>query len=321
MTKQYLRKIELSVSGIADAYDLSDLHVEFQVNNAIVGTPKWATLRIWNLGPDKATQIIREFTGVTLAVGYADLDAQRIIAGEIAQVAYGRENAVDTYLDLMVQDADRALLWGTISKSLDIGWTDDQVLDAVLAEWGKGPSPITLGHKPAFKGQPAGDAIVLHGALFDVMEELAHRQDCNWFVEDQQLYVVPKAEVMADDGAPVLTPESGLLGTPVLTYQGIQGRCLMNPAIKVGRTVRLRNADITQLALKSSIIGITDPASIVPTLNNPIETYGTYKVLAVTHEGNSRENQWETRFVCCDVDNTAFTGGPGLVSVPSGGAL
>lgn len=321
MTKQYLRKVELSVSGIADAYDLSDLHVEFQINNAIVGTPKWGTIRIWNLGPDKATQIIREFTGVTLAVGYADLDTQRIMAGEIAQVAYGRENAVDTYLDLMVQDADRALLWGVLKASFKPGWTDEQVLNAILSAWSNSSGSITIGNAPDLSKPAYQDGYSFMGPAFDAMEELANRQDCNWFVEDQQLYLVPKASVLAGEGAPLLTPSSGLLGTPVLTYQGIQGRCLMNPAIKVGRTIQLRNADITQLALKSPIIGVTDPGAIVPTINNPIESYGTYKVLAVTHEGNSRENQWETRFVCCDVDNTAFSGGPGLVSVPSGGAL
>jgi hypothetical protein len=321
MSKQYLRKVELSVSGIADAYDLSDLHVEFQINNAIVGTPKWGTIRIWNLGPDKATQIIREFTAVTLAVGYGDLDTQRIMLGEIAQVAYGRENAVDTYLDLMVQDADRALLWGVLKKSIKKNWTDKQVLDAILDAWSIGDSSVILGRSPDLSQPVYPDGFAFHGTAFDAMEELAHRQDCNWFVEDGQLYIVKRGDVLAGADAPVLTPESGLLGTPVLTYQGIQGRCLMNPAIKVGRTIQLRNADITQLALKSPIIGVTDPGSIVPTINSPIDTFGTYKVLAVTHEGNSRENQWETRFICCDVDNTAISGGPGLVSVPSGGAL
>lgn len=319
MSEQYLRNFSLTVVGLGVSFDLSQLHAEFQINNAIVGTPKWGTIRIWNLGPDKATQIIREFQRVDLAVSYGDLDVQTVIKGEIAQVAYGRENATDTFLDLMVQDADRAIIWGTVAISLKPGWNDDQVLDSIMKAW---ESKVDLGYRPAFKRTNANnDGLVLYGAISDALDELCARQNCHWFVEDEELNIVPRDGFIPGSEPPLLTSESGLLGTPILTYQGIQGRCLMNAAIKVGSLVQLRNSDITQLSLKHPILGVTDPGSIVPTLNNPVETYGTYKVLAVTHEGNSRENQWETRFICCDVDNTAFTGGPGLVSVPSGGAL
>lgn len=321
MTRQYLRSLSLQVRGLSVAYDLSQLHVEFQINNAIVGTPKWGTVRIWNLGADKATQIIHEFTGVDIAVGWQDIDEQTIISGQIAQVAYGRENAVDTYLDLLVQDADRALLWGVLNKSLPKGYTDEQVLKLILDAWNVGDQPVTLGSKPDLSQPTYPDGFAFSGTAFEAMEQLAHRHDCNWFVEDGQLYIVPRNGVMAGGDAPILTAESGLLGTPVLTYQGIQGRCLMNPQLRVGRTIRLRNSDITQLALRQPVLGITDPGAVVPTINNPIDTYGTYKVLAVTHAGDSRGNQWETRFVCIDVDSSVPNSGPGLVSVPSGGAL
>lgn len=321
MTRQYLRQFSLSVQGVDTAYDLSDLQVQFQINNAIVGTPKWGTIRIWNLGADKATQIIREFTKVSLGVGWKDVDEQTIINGEIAQVAYGRANAVDSYLDLMVQDSDRAILWGVLNKSLPKGYTDQQVLDLILQAWSQGDNFITLAQAPDLSQKSYPDAFAFVGTAFEAMEQLANRNDCNWFVEDGELYVVPRSGVLKGADAPILTAESGLLGTPILTYQGIQGRCLMNPQLRVGRTLQLRNSDITQLALKQQILGITDPGAVVPTINNPIDTFGTYKVLAVTHEGDSRDNQWETRFVCVDVDSSVPSSGPGLVSVPSGGAL
>ena len=288
MARQYLRSIKLSVSGIDVSYHLSNLHVEFQVNNAIVGTPKWGTVRIWNLGADKATQIIREFTELSLGVSYSVGDEQTIITGEIAQSVYGRENAVDTYLDLLVQDADRALLWGVLNKSLTPGYNDEQVLKLILDAWNIGPQQITIGNKPDLSQPTYPDGFAFCGTAFEAMEQLAHRHDCNWFVEDGQLQIIPRTGYLPSEDVPLLTAESGLLGTPLLTYQGIQGRCLMNPQLRVGRTIRLRNSDITQLALRQPVLGITDPGAVVPTINNPIDTYGTYKVLAVTHAGDSR---------------------------------
>ena len=122
---------------------------------------------------------------------------------------------------------------------------------------------------------------------------------------------VPKGLTIPGDTV-TLSTDSGMIGVPMQTYQGIEARCLLNPRIKVGRAIQIENPAISIIKRKNSIYGVTDPLEAVPSLNKPDQKFGNYKVWYHVHRGDSRGNEWETSIVCTSVDGVQPTKGPSL---------
>jgi hypothetical protein len=80
-----------------------------------------------------------------------------------------------------------------------------------------------------------------------------------------------------------LTPDSGLIGTPKRTEDGITGKCLLQPNFKLNGLVHVESAETGS---------------------------GIHKVIAFTHTGDSRGNEWYTSFSGIDQ--------PGSVPVTGG---
>ena len=93
---QYIRRCNLVVSGASgDGLDLSSLRIVFKIKKSDAQTPNTAEIRVYNLAPDTAKQIRKEFKRVVLQVGY-ESNYGVIFDGNIKQVRMGRENGTDT---------------------------------------------------------------------------------------------------------------------------------------------------------------------------------------------------------------------------------
>lgn len=57
----------------------------------------------------------------------------------------------------------------------------------------------------------------------------------------------------------VLTAETGLVGTPEQTNDGIKVRCLLNPRLRIGGRIKLDNASVkemkTELKMNANLYG------------------------------------------------------------------
>lgn len=321
MTQLFGRRISLVVGKSGEgvtpkSVDLSELHIRFRVVSASVPTPKYAEVRIWNLAQDVVNEILKEFTDISLSVGYGD-DEGIIFQGSIARIAAGRENAVDSFVDILAQDGDVGYNWSITNKSLDDGWTDDDVYRHLMQDFAS--NGLIAGNKPDFTLTPAPRGSSLYGRTSDLMTQLAKRQGCDWFIEDGRVNLVKHKEFMESSNVPTLTPTSGLIGVPTVTYQGIQAQCLMNPMVKVGAIVKIDNSVINRLVKRESIIGLDQVSATPGTLNGDVNGKGAYKAYCVTHVGDSRGNDWYTSFIGIAVDGTIPIGSPALLSpIPSG---
>ena len=100
MTDQYIRTCALTVGDPkGEALDLSELHIRFGIINGDVQTPKTANIRVYNLAPETAKRVRKEYTQVVLQAGYEGM-AGVIFSGQVKQVIIGRENATDTFIDV-----------------------------------------------------------------------------------------------------------------------------------------------------------------------------------------------------------------------------
>lgn len=312
MTQQYLRAVSLVVGDNAgNGLDLSQMHMQFEVRNATVQTLKTATITVYNLSSDTANLIQNEFTRVALSAGYLG-NLGLIFQGQIATVKHGKRNATDTFLEIVAQDGDQAYNFGVTNRTLAKGWTPDDAYNAFLQDLE--PYGITAGHKPEFSNNASVDALPCYGMTRDFLRTLADDQECRWSIENNKLDFVPITGSLPD-AVVVLTSQSGLIGTPTQTFQGIEIKSLLNPLVRAGGQVKIDNASLVTMKQNFPLLG--QQTEIVAGEDRD----GLYSTRMVTHTGDTRGDEWYTEMICLAVDPSAAkpTSGPTLTAVPDNG--
>lgn len=324
MTEQWIRNCSLVVAapnsgtasfegqsveggGLQRGIELGALRIVFQVTHESTETPKGLVARIFNVAPNTATIIggSKEFTRVILKVGYGYPEdnprLETLFDGEIKQVRRGRVNATDTYVDVFAASSDRANNYAVIKKTLAAGYTQKDVNDAVAAAFGE--HGVKHGYTAGMGEQKAPRGRVLWGMARNAARDVAYSNNTVWNMPDGAYEQVPIAESTPDE-AVVITARTGMIGMPQQTIDGIVVRCLMNPAIKAERRIKLDNKSIQEARIGIAYRN-TDPAG---ELRPKMNADGIYKVLFVEHMGDTRGQEWYTEAACMAIDGTMPVG-------------
>lgn len=300
MSRQYKRFCSLIVSGgDGEGLDLSELRIEFKVRQWDIQTPNSADIRIWNLKPETSKRVEKEFTRVTLQAGYEGADAGIIFDGTIVQIRRGRANATDTFLDIMAADGDAAYNFAVVNASLAAGSKPEDRLKAITAAMEK--YEVTQGATPE---DGLGDATlprgkVMFGMAQDHMRDLAASTLTTWSIQNGKVNVVKKDGYLPDE-AVVLNSQTGLIGLPEQTQDGINARCLLNPKLKVSGRVQINNASVQRAAASLQYTAINYFPSVAED--------GFYRIVVIDHEGDTRGDAWYSDIVCVAIDETVSLG-------------
>ncbi|CCD30143.1 conserved hypothetical protein [Candidatus Glomeribacter gigasporarum BEG34] len=305
MTQQWLRKVSLILGDEdGEALNMSELRVAFSVQGGVVLTPKHADILIFNVAPHTAQRIQKEFRCVELQAGYAD-NAGLIFSGTAIQIRRARLGATDTYLHIVATDGDAAHNFSVVHATLAAGWAAadaHQTLTQSAALYG-----VTAGYAPEFPATRMPRAKTMFGMSRDYLDALAASMDATCHVEDGQLQVVPNHGYLPGE-AVVLNAQTGLIGLPQQTFEGIIARCLLNPAIKRGAAVQI---DLSSIQHARYDPGWTAMNEKLPSLAED----GLYKVLYVQHRGDTRGADWTTELICADIHGKMPLTGRGTLAV------
>lgn len=300
--RQWLRKCSLLVSRPdGQALDLSQLRVTFKILQAEIQTPNVAWIRVYNPAPDTVRRIgpQREFTRVILQAGYEEGNFGIIFDGQIKQAKHGRDNAIDTYLEIAAADGDTAYNSAVVSLTLAAGSTTRDIINQ--AARAMAPYNVTLGPLPDnLPNTRLPRAITLHAMARDVMRAAAAWAGCNWSIVNGQITFTPVGGYVEGE-AVVLTAYTGMVGMPEQTQDGIMVRCLLNPRIFPGRRIKLDNDSIQQARLNLSYTGELQNEQLPPLQND-----GFYRVVAVDWVGDTRGQEWYNELTCLSIDPTAM---------------
>ena len=291
MTTQFLRRASLPVSVGSDAIDLSQLRFRFETRQSDNQTPNTLYCRVYNLADATSQKINDEGAFVTVQAGYQGTgDYGVIFAGQVKQFKRGREDEVNTYLDILAADGDAAYNNALLHKTLEQGVTAGQQVDQVTAAMAA--FNVTKGYTPPLPttGLPRGK--VLYGMARDVMREVATSTLTTWSIVNGQLTMIPVASYLPGQ-AVVLTSQTGMIGRPEQTVEGIRVKCLLNPNLKMGGQVKIDNASI-QRFLQSAAFQAQARNAIVP----PVAADGLYRIYVVEHEGDTRGQPWYSDLIC-----------------------
>ncbi len=306
MTDQYWNrycKLYVGVPG-HEGLDLSELHIIFSVHQNDFESPNHAEIKVYNLSRDtlKRIQSWGEHAAVYLEAGYiGNNTGETIFKGTVSQMRVGREGNTDTFAEMLCMDGDwvndNSLM---VSTSVAAGATQDQVLEKVRQEVG---SQMAIASKPdPSKGKYWTTAAlrgkVLWGMPRILIRNIAQTVGHRWSIQNGEVQFIDQYGYLPGEGV-VLNPSTGLIGTPTQTNEGIAMRSLLNPKIRIGTLVKLKNSLINKTIVDSmtaydKFSGLVNVA--------PLSPDAVYCVLIAEHHGDTRGQEWYTDITAMAVD-------------------
>lgn len=294
---QYLRTVTLLVvDAKGQTLDLSDLRIKFVVKQSTAETPNAADIIVYNLSDATALQIRSQFKKVILQGGY-NSNFGVIFKGNIKQVIIGRESGTETFINIIAGDGDLAYNFAIVSASIAKNSTQNDQINACLKSMV--PLGVTGGanaNVPATQKLPRGK--VLFGNARTHLRKVAKTTQCNWSVQKGQLQFVPKSQYLPGT-ATVITAETGMIGAPQQTTEGVNVKCLINPLIQINGRIQLDNKTVQRLK-----VDLTLRPGGQTNVQMPLASNGVYFVLALEHSGDTRGTDWYTNVICLYVDST-----------------
>lgn len=301
---QWIRKVGLILFKGEKGLDLSEFRIRFEVTAADVETPNNAAIRVYNLSQETVQKIQGEFSEVVLNAGYQNGNYGVIFKGTIKQFKIGRENAIDSYLDILAADGDIEYNQAFIELSLKSNTTPAQQIEAIGKSTGTSVDTQSLiidkQHVPSIRGS------VLFGLARSSLRNIATSLDASWSIQNGTVVLIDNTGYR-DGTAVEINVGTGLIGVPEQTGGGIRLKCLINSRIQIGCLVKLNNAEIVQLLQQNP-----DAAPIPYNQRTGIQPNAalsqkdsTYRVYAIDHSGDTRGQAWYSNLVCLAVDLSA----------------
>jgi hypothetical protein len=346
---QFGRIANLIVASSTLVRDLSALQFRFEVRQSDLDLPNTMVVRIYNLSDATIADVTTQYTQISLQVGYAGVGlrsnalnlggvyhssmptaaVEMIFSGDIKYFKIGKENATDRFLEITAGDNDRGYNYGFLQSTLGPGAKPGQVIDAAAEALDAKVDSVSAADQDLGGAMPRGKVLFgLARVYLDQVAATANAAGASWFVDSTS--GTPTLKFVSTTGylpgnAVVLTPATGLIGIPEATIDGIEGRCLINPAIRIGCELIIQPGVIVQTTTtpaQSKAIGVSDPSqNLIPGKGYETPTTvaratgkGIYRVAVIEHSGDTRGNDWYSTFTCLTIDKTAAAAGLPSVS-------
>jgi hypothetical protein len=302
---QWIRKIGLLLSNANEVLDLSEFRIKFSIQNADVESPNSCAIRVYNLSK-KTLQSLKkyEFQDITLNAGYQTGNYGAIFKGSIKQFKIGKENATDTYLDILCADGDTGYNQGFLCETVAAGATPAQLAARCAGSMPKvgldiGSLTIDKQHVPNIRG------VVLFGMARARLRGIANTLDSSWSIQNGKVTLIQNTGYLEGE-AVVINTATGMVGIPEQTDSGIKVKCLLNSRLRIGGLVQLNESEIVQLMQanpNAAAIPYNQWAGIQ--YNAALSPDGFYRAFAVEHSGDTRGQEWYSEIICLAVDRTA----------------
>jgi hypothetical protein len=299
-TRQWMRIAQLIVGKGKSGLLIENLRFQFEIVKTLDEKPNNATIKIYNLHPDKEGQIKNEYQDVYLNAGYRGAE-QQIFTGNIKYV-YHYRSGTDRITEIEAGDGDADYKKSIINETLAAG-TDDETLinKAVNTMPGTQKGHVKVSKKQRIRGR------VVSGNTRDILRKIAKENGVQWSIQDGHLIMVP-VKAMLPEAVFVINAETGMIDTPETNDKGISVKTLLNPALKIAGSIKLDNNNIRinrqktrTLQTKREKLETNRPLGREDEQLSRLSPDGIYKIISVTHKGDTRANEWYSELECISV--------------------
>ena len=253
--------------------------LNFTVTKEQNGTSNKAKITIFNINQDSRNFLEEKDLVVFLKAGYQD-QVSTIFFGDIIERTTQRAGA-DVTTTLECGDQEQLLKTVRVNIGLAANSTNIQAFDAAATALGlKIPAP----QKALIPVTTFLKRFSFVGLAQDLLNKLTETNKFKWSIQDGVLQILGPE---SDDTqlAVVIGPNTGLIGNPTKTKDGIKFRSLLNPQITVGRTCKIESTQFQgrfgNEANKKASQSLSDAGGFIIARK-------------VVHQGDSNEGAWET---------------------------
>lgn len=273
---------------------MSALKCTFRVEKSVNETPNYSEIVLYNLAASTVAQI-KPGDKVILSAGYDKGNYGMIFTGEVVQPYLTRDGGTDTLLHLICQDGDEFLNYAFTAKTLEKGSTVKDVVDACSGLPQKKISDKITSGEAYIRGK------VLFGQSAAYLKSAAQATETQFFVDDEEIHIVGADDY--EDGLAVdLNANTGLVGDPNQTDDGVSAQCLINPSIKLNTLVHIDNSAIVAQAMSNAESKVSS-----------FSANGVYRIVKLVYEGDTHSDQWYCTFEAVTQDGA----NPAGVSSPT----
>jgi hypothetical protein len=211
------------------------------VSKTISGSPNQFEVKFFNLSKGNRNSIGKEFQGLTLEAGYMPPDG----GGNVGIIAKGRIRDVESERDgpdiittVWCGDGDKAFRKSTISETIKKGTPIPDVIEKIYkelekqgidrGEW-KFPDDIRTLKRP----------YSMCGACVRELNTLGRGNGFYWSIQNEAMEVIPSDGFLS--GTLLITPETGMIGSPTVTDNGIKVTAFLNPDARPNRMFQVQS--------------------------------------------------------------------------------
>lgn len=232
-----------------------------------------ATVSLFNISPASIGQLDEDDAIITLNAGFDALSGL-IFTGSIARrgvntlrsdmqnmaTATARDGA-SFITTIEAGEAELALQDTRVSKSFSRNSKNIEIFESIAGDIG-----VSLAETDQIKALTYSGGWVYQGKASQALDALVRDINASWSIQAGQLLILTGDQTTRDE-AYVISPDSGLIGIPAASKDGIELTSLLLSPLRPGRKIRVQS----ETAL------------------------GTFKIDEVTHKGDSRGAEWVSK--------------------------
>jgi len=278
MTRFYDRKYSLAILTYrGQAITFSDnIRFTFRVEKRIDRVYQFAEITIYNLSADTETDILQNGQQIVLEAGYKNGNFGLIFQGFIRQPIRGKEDGTTYYLKLICIDGDDALNLGVCDFVLSNGQTAQQIAERVARS---ASIPFDIKINGELPQQATARAKIFFGQPKDFLRSLALNNNA-FFYFDNGVANISALDQPPPPVVPNLNYQSGMIGFPAQTDQGVQVKTLINTNLLINNWFHLNNKNVILNQLEFG------------TPQTLLDLDGVYRIIGITATGDTRGNDW-----------------------------
>lgn len=265
------RRYRLTISdNQGNALDISQLHCLFDITKTIQMEPNLSVITVYNLNVKTENAIIASGKRITVEAGYEGSQFGLIFDGDIIQCINSRDDGTTCKLEIIALDSDRAINFDIANFSLVRGQTQRDIVEHMSNVV---TNPVDLGSiSQKLSGQKLSRGKVVFGKASDYYRQIAKSNDLQFYMDDGSINLIsmddlPEGEIFD------LSSKSGLIGTPEQSTYGINGKCLLNPQIKLNSLIHVDNKLVRAKRIElsgSSVSPVGGASTLVAGVRNKI---------------------------------------------------
>ena len=232
----YGRRIEVDVAGLT----FKKIRISVELEREIDETQLKGRIDLYNLNEQNEGLIHKRGGPVTVRAGYPETIAE-IYVGEAQRIVRAREDlAKITRIHIGDQVRHKDRLGGIAA----ISYNGERSIRSIVKDLA-GDMDLPLGPLDAI---PAGETYAYFyfaGVASDALTYILERVDCRWFEEDGLIRINKAGMMQADAPTITVSPETGLIKTPIRTDEGAEIQMFLNPAVKLGCIMIVESETLT----------------------------------------------------------------------------